>query len=133
MAAKTRASRSRRPARKGARKTSPRKRAKPVTRGADTSASMIEIALATFAHEVRTPLTGILALSSLLETSELPERERGWVDSIKASAEHLSALATLFVDAARRRSAGLSIRHEFFDLRTLAHAAANSLAGRAAA
>jgi len=96
-------------------------------------AGTIETALATFAHEVRTQLTGILALSSLLETSGLPERERRWVDSIKASAEHLSALATLFVDAARRRGPGLSVRHDFFDLRTLARTAANSLAGRAAA
>ncbi len=109
----------------------PRKGAKSLARG--VRAGAIEIALATFAHEVRTPLTGILALSSLLETSGLPERERRWVDSIKASAEHLSALATLFVDAARRRGPGLSIRHDFFDLRTLAQASANSLAGRAAA
>jgi CheY-like chemotaxis protein len=137
MAAKTGASRSRRPARKSVRKTAPRKRAKQVSRqvlrDAKTDAGAIEIALATFAHEVRTPLTGILALSSLLETSGLPERERGWVSSITASAEHLSALATLFVDAARRRGPGLSIRNDFFDLRTLAQAAASSLAGRAAA
>jgi CheY-like chemotaxis protein len=111
----------------------PRKRAKSVARDVMAGAGAIEIALATFAHEVRTPLTGILALSSLLETSGLPERERRWVDSIKASAEHLSALATLFVDAARRRGPGLSIRHDFFDLRTLVQASANSLAGRAAA
>ncbi len=137
MAAKTGASRSRRPTRKSVRKASPRKRAKPVTRqvprDATTDSGAIEIALATFAHEVRTPLTGILALSSLLETSGLPERERGWVNSITASAEHLSALATLFVDAARRRGPGLSIRNDFFDLRTLVQASANSLAGRAAA
>ncbi len=138
MAAKTRAPRSRRrlrrPARKSTGKTSSRSTvAKPLARGAGAPASAIEIALATFAHEVRTPLTGILALSSLLETSGLPERERRWVETIKASAEHLSALATLFVDAARRRGPGLSVRQDFFDLRTLAQASANSLAGRAAA
>ena len=58
-------------------------------------------ALAVFAHEVRTPLTGILAISDLLATSELGERERRWVDTIKAGAEHLASLATLFVDAAK--------------------------------
>ena len=138
MAAKTRAARSRRrlrqPARKRAGKTSSlNKRKRSLPRGADAPAGAIEVALATFAHEVRTPLTGILALSSLLETSGLPERERRWVETIKASAEHLSALATLFVDAARRRGPGLSVRQDFFDLRTLAQASANSLAGRAAA
>ena len=51
---------------------------------------MVETALAAFAHEVRTPLTGILAISNLLATSELDERERRWVDTIKAGAEHLA-------------------------------------------
>lgn len=95
--------------------------------------SVVEAVLAAFAHEVRTPLTGILAISELLATSELGERERRWVDTIKANAEHLAALATLFVDAARSRSAGLGLRKEFFDLRVLARAAADSLSGRAAA
>lgn len=99
----------------------------------ETEASVVEAALAAFAHEVRTPLTGILAISSLLATSELGERERRWVDTIKVGAEHLAALATLFVDAARRGSARLSVRQDFFDLRALAQAAGDSLAGRAAA
>src|SRR5476649_2579275 len=67
---------------------------------------MVETALAAFAHEVRTPLTGILAISDLLATSDLDERERRWVDTIKAGAEHLASLATLFVDAARRGRTG---------------------------
>ena len=37
---------------------------------------IVATALATFAHEVRTPLTGILAISDLLATSDLDERER---------------------------------------------------------
>jgi CheY-like chemotaxis protein/nitrogen-specific signal transduction histidine kinase len=94
---------------------------------------MVETALAAFAHEVRTPLTGILAISHLLATSDLDERERRWVDTIKAGAEHLASLATLFVDAARSDGPGLSVRQDFFDLRTLARNAADSLTGRAAA
>ncbi|MDE5455356.1 response regulator [Bradyrhizobium sp. CSA112] len=94
---------------------------------------MVETALAAFAHEVRTPLTGILAISNLLATSELDERERRWVDTIKAGAEHLASLATLFVDAARSGGPGLKVRQDFFDLRTLVRNAGDSLAGRAAA
>ncbi len=95
---------------------------------------MIETALAAFAHEVRTPLTGILAISDLLATSDLGERERRWVDTIKAGAEHLAGLATLFVDAAQSHSAsGLPIRNDVFDLRMLALTAGDSLAGRATA
>ncbi len=94
---------------------------------------IVEAALAAFAHEVRTPLTGILAISDLLATSDLDERERRWVDTIKAGAEHLASLATLFVDAARSGSAGIGVRQDLFDLRALARSAGDSLAGRAAA
>ena len=94
---------------------------------------MVETALAAFAHEVRTPLTGILAISDLLATSDLGERERRWVDTIKAGAEHLSALATVFVDAAKPERAKALIRNDLFDVRALTRAAGDSLAGRAAA
>jgi CheY-like chemotaxis protein len=94
--------------------------------------AMVEAALAAFAHEVRTPLTGILAISNLLATSDLDERERRWVDTIKAGAEHLASLATLFVDAARSRGPA-GMRQDLFDLRVLARSAGDSLAGRAAA
>ena len=106
-------------------------------RGARKSAiavpGMVEAALAAFAHEVRTPLTGILAISNLLATSDLDERERRWVDTIKAGAEHLASLATLFVDAARSGGPGLEVRQDFFDLHTLARNVGDSLTGRAAA
>jgi two-component system, sensor histidine kinase len=97
------------------------------------SPGMVEEALAVFAHEVRTPLTGILAISDLLATSDLGERERRWVDTIKAGAEHLASLATLFVDAAKDRGAAASLREDLFGLQALARNAGDSLAGRAAA
>ena len=100
---------------------------------AKVAPGIVEAALAAFAHEVRTPLTGILAISDLLATSDLDERERRWVDTIKAGAEHLASLATLFVDAARSGNAGIGVREDQFDLRALARNAGDSLAGRAAA
>jgi len=111
---------------------SPKKRTKAGLRKR-AAPNMVETALAAFAHEVRTPLTGILAVSDLLATSDLDERERRWVDTIKAGAEHLAGLATLFVDAARSGNSGLGVRQDFFDLRALARSAGDSLAGRAAA
>jgi CheY-like chemotaxis protein len=141
MAAKPRARHStkltkKRPAKTRAKKLPAKKPAKqpakpPRARAAVSGPGMVEAALAAFAHEVRTPLTGILAISNLLSTSDLDERERRWADTIKAGAEHLSSLATLFVDAARSRGAG--VRQDQFDLRALARNAGDSLAGRAAA
>lgn len=106
---------------------------KPRGGGGAPPASTVETALAVFAHEVRTPLTGILAVSDLLATSDLGERERRWVETIKAGAEHLAGLATLFVDAARSTGSALELRDDFFDLRALARTVGDSLAGRAAA
>lgn len=132
-------SRSQRPKRTSKKRT-PKKRApagaggKARKRVARTAVpGVVEAALAAFAHEVRTPLTGILAISGLLATSDLDERERRWVDTIKAGAEHLASLATLFVDAARSRGPGLGVRQDFFDLRALARSIGDSLAGRATA
>lgn len=120
-----------RPARKRA--PIPAAKARRKRAAAKAESGMVEAALAAFAHEVRTPLTGILAISNLLATSDLDERERRWVDTIKAGAEHLASLATLFVDAARSRGAPAGMRQDLFDLRALARSAGDSLAGRAAA
>ncbi len=131
----TRASRKRAPKKRAVKKRIVRKSPakKRAAEFGQTKSGIVEAALAAFAHEVRTPLTGILAISSLLATSDLDERERRWVDTIKAGAEHLAALATLFVDAAKGRASGLHVRQDFFDLRAFAQTAGDSLAGRAAA
>ncbi|HEY0852705.1 MAG TPA: ATP-binding protein [Bradyrhizobium sp.] len=144
MAARSRSTRKgrspkKRPAKKRAVKSVVKSAAKPRKRGKAAKVrvpraapGVVEAALAAFAHEVRTPLTGILAISNLLATSELGERERRWVDTIKAGAEHLASLATLFVDAARSQGTHAG-RQDLFDLRALARSAGDSLAGRAAA
>jgi CheY-like chemotaxis protein/nitrogen-specific signal transduction histidine kinase len=93
----------------------------------------IEATLADIAHEIRTPLTGILALGELLTTSELGERERGWAAAIKSTAEHLALLTSLIVDAARADSKGLVLRRELIRPRRFAEVIAASLAARAQA
>lgn len=93
----------------------------------------IEATLADIAHEIRTPLTGILALGELLATSELGERERGWATAIRTTAEHLASLTSLIVDAARADAKGLVLRRELIRPRRLADAVAASLTGRAEA
>jgi two-component system, sensor histidine kinase len=136
MAPKSRSRRTTRPPkRRATKKRAPAIAARKARKRAVAPAGpgIVEAALAAFAHEVRTPLTGILAISDLLATSDLDERERRWVDTIKAGAEHLASLATLFVDAARSGNAGVGVRQDLFDLRALARTAGDSLAGRAAA
>ena len=93
----------------------------------------IEAALAGIAHDIRTPLTGIVALADLLAASDLGERERGWASAIKSGADHLAALSTLIVDAVRTDAAGLVLRNEPFSPRALAEAVGRSLTARASA
>ena len=95
MAAKRRSRRTTRPVKKRRAKkrvSSAAAKVRGARKSAVAASGMVETALAAFAHEVRTPLTGILAISNLLATSELDERERRWVDTIKAGAEHLASL-----------------------------------------
>lgn len=116
-----------------AKKAASKRVVRPSRKPAGPARGVVETALAAFAHEVRTPLTGILAISSLLETSDLGARERRWVETIRAGAEHLAALATLYVDAAKSMAAHLPMREDFFDLHALAHSAGDGLSGRATA
>src|SRR3954464_103845 len=111
---------------KAKRKTRAKRARKPRPRA-------IEIALAVLAHDIRTPLTGILALSQLLQASDLPNRERGWAEAIRGAADHLARLTTVVVDAAKAETAGLVLREEPFSPRELFDAVAASLRARAEA
>ena len=122
-----------------ARSTRPRGRARkarrsaPARTGRTSSARAIDAALAALAHEVRTPLTGILALSELIAASDLPPRERGWAAAVKGAAEHLAQLTTLVVDGAKSSTRTLALKRETFRPRAVAQAVAVALAARAEA
>jgi CheY-like chemotaxis protein/two-component sensor histidine kinase len=94
---------------------------------------MFEAVLAAFAHDIRTPLTGILALSELLATSGLAERERRWVAAIKDASEHLAELTTLIVEGARVGRSRTAPRTATFHLPRFAAGLAASFAARAEA
>src|SRR5262245_54072034 len=90
----------------------------------------IELALAELAHDIRTPLAGILALGELLAASELGERERSWATAIRGTAEHLALLTSLIVDAVRADAKGLVLRREPIDLPRLTETLATALVAR---
>ncbi len=95
------------------------------------SSRALEASLAGIAHDIRTPLTGIAALAELLASSDLGARERGWANSIKSGADHLAAIASLIVDAAKAGATGLTLRNEPFSPRMLAEAVGHGLIARA--
>jgi CheY-like chemotaxis protein/nitrogen-specific signal transduction histidine kinase len=116
-----------RPARRKQRKRSRRRAPKVAAR---TSAAN-EAVLAVFAHDIRTALTGILALGELLASSNLGERERRWAVGIKSSAEHLASLTTLVIDAAKADAGSLVLQREVFRPRRLIEALRETFTARA--
>src|SRR5262249_21423822 len=104
---------------------------RPAKRPRAPSGKTPEAALAAFAHEVRTPLTGILALSELLAASDLPERERGWAAAVKSAADHLAQLTTLVLGGAKAATPAPVVRREPLRPRALADALAATLIARA--
>jgi CheY-like chemotaxis protein/nitrogen-specific signal transduction histidine kinase len=115
-------------AKKRSRRRPPMKRVRPA---AIPVLRAIEAALAGIAHDIRTPLTGIVGLAELLAASNLDKRERDWANAIKSGADHLAALTSLIVDAVKADVTGLVLRDEPFAPRALAEAVAQALAARA--
>jgi two-component system, sensor histidine kinase len=97
----------------------------------DNAARATEAALAAFAHDIRTALTGILALGELLASSGLGERERRWAAGIKTSAEHIASLTTLVIDAAKSDAGALVLQQQPFRPRRLVDNLTEALAARA--
>ncbi len=117
-------------------KATTKKRARPVNRspkraGSPAALRAVEAALAGVAHDIRTPLTGIVALAELLAASDLAKRERDWANAIKSGADHLAALSSLIIDAVKADAKGLVLRNEPFSPRALAEAVGQGLAARA--
>ena len=108
-----------------------RRRARRATPARSQKTRPTDAVLAVFAHDIRTSLTGILALGELLASSNLGERERRWAEGIKASGEHLAALTTLVIDAARASNGKLTLQHDVFRPRRLIRALGESLTARA--
>ena len=75
--------------------------------------------LATLAHEIRTPMTGVLGMSELLLGTPLELRQRGHVESIRRAGEHLMRLVNDALDLARIEAGKLELETQDFDLRAL--------------
>lgn len=76
----------------------------------DTGAPDPAHRIAVAAHEIRTPIGGILALADLILAEDLTEAARGHVNALKSSAEHLFDIASgLIGGAAPAGAAALSL------------------------
>lgn len=75
--------------------------------------------LATLGHELRTPMTGVLGMSELLQGTALDARQRSHVDAIQRAGEHLLRLVNDALDLARIEAGKLELANADFALRPL--------------
>ena len=88
--------------------------------------------LATLGHEVRTPMTGVLGMSELLQASPLDPKQRGQVDAIRRAGEHLLRLVNDALDLARIEAGKLQLDPVDFELHGLVEEVAGLMAPLAA-
>jgi signal transduction histidine kinase/ligand-binding sensor domain-containing protein len=88
--------------------------------------------LATLGHEVRTPMTGVLGMSELLQSGSLDPTQRGQVDAIRRAGEHLLRLVNDALDLARIEAGKLQLDPVDFELDALVGDVAGLMAPLAA-
>ncbi len=75
--------------------------------------------LATLGHEIRTPMTGVLGMSELLESTSLDDGQRSQVRTIRRAGEHLLKLVDDALDLARIEAGRMDLVDAPFDVGAL--------------
>lgn len=75
--------------------------------------------LSNMGHEVRTPLNGVLGMSSLLLDSEVTERQRQQLETIAACGEALLEIVDQLLDLSRIEAGKLEVDDVRYDLRAV--------------
>ncbi len=73
------------------------------------------IFLATMSHEIRTPLNGILGFAKLLENSNIPKKEMGYINIINSSAKSLLGIINDILDISKIESGKFELEHRSFN------------------
>lgn len=87
--------------------------------------------LATMTHELRTPLSGVIGMTRLLDRTRLDGEQRKYVRSICSSADTLQALIGDILDLSKVDAGALELDHARFDLRDAILEVTHNLAGAA--
>lgn len=88
--------------------------------------------MATMGHEVRTPLNAILGTAELLELSELPERVRLGIHTIRRSGQSLLEILNEILDFAKMENGQIDVKLGPVDVATLVTDTVEMLRDRAA-
>ncbi len=75
--------------------------------------------LANMSHEIRTPLNGVIGLAQVLSAKSLSEEQRGLVDRIQRSGNHLLAITNDILDYSKMESGHLELERAPVEVRAL--------------
>lgn len=101
-------------------------------RAARTSERINDRLFASIGHEVRTPMTGIVGMTGLLQQTELTPRQRRYLRTLRKSSESLLEIIEDVVDFGKIESQRLQLEHAAFDLRACVEEALGKVAAAAA-
>ncbi len=87
------------------------------TRVAEHAAQAKSDFLAMISHEMRTPLNGIIGMTSVLLSRKLAEPDKDCVETIRNSGEALQAIIDNVLDLSKIEAGGLQLEYANFELR----------------
>ncbi|MCW8889827.1 MAG: ATP-binding protein, partial [Sedimenticola sp.] len=86
---------------------------------AEQSDQAKSVFLSSMTHELRTPLSGIMGMSQLLQNTQLTPEQKEYVASIVASGNILDSLICEVLDLSKMDAGGLELKPRLFDIRGL--------------
>ena len=86
---------------------------------AEKSSQAKSLFLANMSHEIRTPLNAVLGMAQLLQTTELDETQKSYIDTLYIQGKHLLQILNSVLDYSQMESGKLVLKQEAFQLENL--------------